>query len=118
MAQNNIVLDKSFDFAVRISRLYRYLVDEKREFVLSKELLIAGTHIGKHVKEAVAAESREVFVNEFGKARRKASETEYWLRLLHHAEILADSEFQSIENDRVEIAKLISKIFSTSRQND
>ncbi len=85
---------------------------------MSKELLIAGTHIGRHVKEAVAAESREVFVNEFGKARRKASETEYWLHLLLHAEILAEAEFRSIENDRVEIAKLINKIFSTSRQND
>lgn len=113
--QKNIVLDKSFDFVVRISRLYRYLIDEKREFVLSKELLIAGTHIGRHVKEAVSA---EVFVNEFGKARRKASETEYWLHLLLHAEILAEAEFRSIENDRVEIAKLINKIFSTSRQND
>ena len=112
-----MVLDKSFAFAVRISKLYRYLVDEKQEFVLSKELLVAGTHIGKHVKEAVAAESRQVFINEFGAARRKASETEYWLQLLHHADLLKDSEFESIESDRVEVAKLISSIFSKARQN-
>ena len=117
LAKDNIVLDKSFAFALRIAKLYRYLVDEKKEFVLSKELLVAGTHIGKHVKEAVAAESRQIFINEFGAARRKASETEYWLQLLRHADLLKESEFESIESDRVEIAKLISSIFSKSRQN-
>ncbi|MFN6964047.1 MAG: four helix bundle protein [Pyrinomonadaceae bacterium] len=116
--RSNVVLDKSFDFAVRISKLYRYLVDEKHEYVLSKELLIAGTHIGKHVKEAVSAESRQVFVNEFGAAWRKASETEYWLQLLLHAGLLSEAESASIESDRLEIAKLISKIFSTARKND
>ena len=117
LAKNNVVLDKSFAFALRIARLYRYLVDEKKEFVLSKELLVAGTHIGKHVKEAVAAESRQIFIIEFGAARRKASETEYWLQLFHHADLLNATEFESIESDRVEIAKLISSIFLKSRQN-
>ena len=67
--ENNIVLEKSLAFALRIVKLYRYLTEEKKEYVLSKELLIAGTNIGRHVKEAVYAESREVFVNEFGVAR-------------------------------------------------
>ena len=87
--KENVVLDKSFAFALRIVRLYRYLVDEKREFILSKEVLVSGTHIGKHVKEAVGAESRQTFVNEFGIARRKASETGYWLDLLRHAELIS-----------------------------
>ena len=73
--KNNIVLEKSFNFALRIVKLYRYLVEEKKEYTLSKELLVAGTHIRKHIKEAVNAESRDVFISEFGKARRKASET-------------------------------------------
>lgn len=115
--KNNVVLDKSFDFALRIVRLYRYLVDEKKEYTLSKELLLAGTHIGKHVKEAVSAESREVFVSEFGKARRKASETEYWLQLVTHAGLINQKEYDSIENDRVELIKLISSIFAASRNN-
>lgn len=114
----NIVLDKSFSFALRIVRLYRYLVDEKREFVLSKEILISGTHIGKHVKEAVNAESRQIFVTEFGIARRKASETEYWLQLLLHAELISEKEFESIESDRVEVIKLINAILTTSKKND
>ena len=115
--KDNAVLDKSFAFALRIAKLYRYLVDEKKEFVHSKELLVAGTHIGKHVKEAVAAESRQIFINEFGAARRKVSETEYWLQLLLHADILKEPEFESIESDRLEIAKLISSIFSKAKQN-
>jgi four helix bundle protein len=115
--KNNLVLEKSFNFALRIVKLYRYLVDEKKEFTLSKELLVAGTHIGKHVKEAVGAESREVFVSEFGKARRKASETEYWLQLLQHAELISQKEFISIEADRVKVIKLVSSIVSTSKQN-
>ncbi|HEX6124007.1 MAG TPA: four helix bundle protein [Pyrinomonadaceae bacterium] len=61
----NIVLEKSFAFALRIAKLYRYLVEHKKEYVLSKELVIAGTNIGRHVKEAVYAESREVFVSEW-----------------------------------------------------
>ena len=98
-------------------KLYRYLVDEKKEYTLSKELLIAGTQIGKHVKEAVNAESRDVFVSEFGKARRKASETEYWLQLLEHAELISEKEFTSIEADRVEVIKLVTSIISKSRDN-
>jgi len=75
--KNNVVLEKSFNFALQIVKLHRYPVEEKKEFTVSKELLIAGPHIGKHVMAAVGAESRDIFVNEFGKARRKSSETEY-----------------------------------------
>ena len=69
----NPILIKSFAFAMRIIRLHRYLVDEHKEYTLSKELLVAGTHIGKHVKLAVHAESRERFRSEMGSALRKAS---------------------------------------------
>ncbi len=115
--KENPVLIKSFAFALRIAKLYRYLVDEKREYVLSKELLVAGTHIGKHVKETISGESRPTFINEFGIARRKASETEYWLQLLFHADFLSEKEFDSMEADRKELIKLISAIVSTSRKN-
>ena len=83
--KQNIVLEKSIAFALRIIGLYRHLVEQKKEFVLSKELLVAGTNIGKHVKEAVYAESRDVFISEFGVARRKSADTEYWLQLLLRA---------------------------------
>lgn len=116
--KENPIIDKSFAFALRIIKLYRYLVDEKREYVLSKELLVAGTHIGKHAKEAVNAESRQVFTNEMAIGRRKASETEYWLQLLHLGNYLTEAEFESIEADREELSRMLTKIVKTTKQND
>lgn len=116
--EKNIVLEKSFAFALRIIKLCRYLVNEKKEYVLSKELLSAGTGIGRHVKGAVFAESREVFIGEFGVARRKSADTEYWLELLLFDGLLKEREFESIDNDRVEITKLINSIRSTARNNE
>ena len=108
-------MDKSFAFALRIVKLYQYLCDEKHEYVLSKQLLTAGTYIGKHVKEATAAESKTVFTQEMGVALRKASETEYWLELLHKAEFLSDKQFESINSDRDEIFRMLTKIVKTSK---
>lgn len=116
--ENNIVLDKSLDFALRIVKLCHYLNETKREFVLSKELLISGTNIGKHVKAAVGAENRETFISEFGVARRRALETEYWLLVLFHGEILTEAEYRSIEEDRLELVKIVSAIALTSRKSD
>lgn len=115
--QNNPVLDKSLDFALRIVRLCHHLNQTKREFVLSKELLISGTNIGRHVKAAIGAENRDVFISEFGIARRRALEAEYWLLVLFHGEILTAPEYQSIENDRLELVKIISSIVSSARNN-
>jgi four helix bundle protein len=113
--KDNIVLKKALDFALRIVRLCHYLNDVKHEYVLSKELMISGTNIGRHVKAAVGAENRETFVSEFGIARRRALETEYWLLVLHHGQILDVKEYTSIEADRLELVKLISSIHSKSR---
>lgn len=113
--RNNIVLDRSLDFALRIVKLCHYLNEEKREFVLSKELLISGTNIGRHVRAAIGAESREVFISEFGVARRRALETEYWLLVLFHGEILSELEYRSIEADRLDLVKIISSKHSSSR---
>lgn len=114
----NIVLDKSLDFALRIVNLCHYLNEDKREFVLSKELLISGTNIGRHVRAAIGAENRETFISEFGIARRRALETEYWLLVLFHGEILTEHEYNSIEADRLELVKIISSIHSSSRHTN
>jgi four helix bundle protein len=111
----SIVLEKAFAFALRIVKLYQYLCDEKREFILSKQLLTAGTHIGKHIKEATAAESKNVFTHEMSIALRKASETEYWLELLYQAEFLSEKQFESVNSDRLEILKMLTKIVKTSK---
>jgi four helix bundle protein len=83
-----------------------------------KELLISGTNIGKHIKAAVGAENRETFISEFGVARRRSLETEYWLLVLFHGGILSKEEYESIEQDRLELVKIISSIFSTSRRTN
>lgn len=114
---DNPILVKSFAFSMRVIKLYRYLVDERKEYTLSKELLVAGTHIGKHVKEAVNAESRPSFVSEMGCSLRKASETEYWLQLIHFAGLINEKEFESVDADRLEIFKMLTKITKTSREN-
>ncbi|MGD9563966.1 MAG: four helix bundle protein [Pyrinomonadaceae bacterium] len=114
---DNPIVAKSFAYALRIVKLYRYLVDEKREFTLSKDLLVSGTHVGKHVMEAVNAESKQRFTMEMGAALRKASENEYWLHLLHFSEYLSLKELESMDTDRIELSKMLTKITVTSRTN-
>lgn len=115
--EKNIVLEKSFAFALRIVKLCRYLVNDKKEYILSKELLVAGTGVGKHVKSAVFGESREIVLGEFGVARRKSADTEYWLQLLLFDGMITEKEFESVDGDRVEVTKLINAIRSTAKDN-
>lgn len=115
--ESNVVLDKALAFSLRIIRLCRYLKEVKKEFELSKELLISGTNIGKHVNAAVGAEGRQFFVAEFGVARRRSSETQYWLLVLLHGEFPSPGEYESIEADRVELTKIINSILSSSKVN-
>ena len=111
----NIVLDKSHAFALRIVRLYKFLNHEKNEFVLSKQAMLAGTYVGAHVKAAEDAESKNVFVHEMAIALRKASETEYWLQLLHESGYVEEKAFNSIAADCKELIKLLTAIVKTSR---
>lgn len=111
----NIILEKSHAFALRIIRLYRYLCEEKNEFVMSKQVLLSGTDIGAHVKEADEAESRAVFINEMGVALRRASRTEYWLQLLYASEYLDEKAYQSIAADCSELIRILTKIVKTSK---
>lgn len=112
MAENPI-LTKSFAFALRILKLSRYLSDEHKEFTLSREILSSGTNIGRHVKEAVSGESSEAFASNMARALRNADVTEYWLQLIHFAELINEKEFASIEADRKELAKMLTKIVKT-----
>ncbi|HKP69186.1 MAG TPA: four helix bundle protein [Pyrinomonadaceae bacterium] len=116
--EKNIVLEMSFAFALRIVKLCRYLMEVKKEFVLSKELMVSGTGVGKHVKSAVFAENRELFISEFGVARRKSEDTEYWLQLLRHDGLLSEKEFESIDGDRINLTKVINKIRGTARKHE
>lgn len=112
----NPVRDKSFDFAVRIVKLYKFLTDEKKEYVLSKQILRSGTAIGSLVREGINAESKADFIHKLGIAQKETDETCYWLELLFETEYIDDKEFNSIHNDSKEVLKMIRSIIITSKK--
>lgn len=112
----NAVEQKSFQFAIRIVNLYRLLKNERNEFVISKQLLRAGTSIGANVAEAQQAQSRADFRAKLGIALKEASETKYWLRLLGATDYLTAAEFESIFSDCVELEKLLVSIIKSINQ--
>jgi len=115
--KENAVRDKSFKFALRILKLARYLEGEKREYVLSKQVLRSGTAIGALVREAEHAESRADFVHKMNIALKEANETIYWLDLLHHGDYLDVQNHQSIAADSEELIKLLISIVKTSKES-
>ena len=88
--KKNILRDKSFAFAVRIAKLYRYLVENKKEFVLSKQLLRSGTSIGANIREAYNAESKKDFIHKLAIAQKECDESLYWLELLSAIECISE----------------------------
>jgi len=112
----NTIFYKSKAFAVRIVKLYQYLVDAKKEFVLSKQLLKSGTSIGANVREAIRAQSRKDFVSKMSIALKEAAESEYWLELLHETDYLTDSEFSSIMPECGELNRLLISIVRASNK--
>lgn len=115
---SNVVVVKSKAFAIRIVRLYRYLREDKREFVLSTQVLRSGTSIGANVKEAIRAQSRADFIAKMHIALKEASETEYWLELLEATDYITETQAKSILADCVELLKLLTSITKTSQGKD
>jgi four helix bundle protein len=113
--KDSIVKNKSYEFALRIIKAYKYLSEECREFVLSKQVLRSGTSIGALVKEAEHAQSRADFVNKMNIALKEANETEYWLMLLKDSEYIDEKVFTSIHNDCSELIKLLASIVKTTK---
>jgi four helix bundle protein len=115
----NIVLDKSFDFSVRVVRLYKYLCKEKKEYVLSKQLLRSGTSIGANINEAQAGQSKNDFIAKMAIASKEARESKYWIDLLVKTDYLnASSEHtKSLKNEIEEIIKLLTSIVKTSQNS-
>ena len=116
MKNDNIIEMKSKAFAIRIVKLARYLQGEKHEFILSKQLLRSGTSIGANVKEALRGQSKADFTAKMNIALKEASETEYWLEILHETDCLPDFEFDSAHADNKEILRILMSIVKTSRK--
>lgn len=113
--KENVVKNKSFNFALRIVKLYQYLIDYKKEFVLSKQVLRSGTSIGALIRESEHAESKDDFIHKLSVALKEANETDYWLQLLYKSNLIKQKEFESINSDLTELLKLLTSIIKTTK---
>jgi four helix bundle protein len=114
--KENIILDKSFSFAVRVVKLYKYLKDDKNEYILSKQLIRSGTSIGANVNEAQEGQTKKDFIAKMSIASKEARESKYWIQLLIKTEYLSieDKHTQSLLSDSEELIKLLTSIVKSS----
>lgn len=116
MVEPATVGEKSRLFAIRTVKLYQYLCNEKREFVLSKQLLRCGTSIGANISEATCAFSQKDFLAKMYIAFKECNETLYWLRLLYDTDYLSETEYHSVKSDGEELHKMLASITKTTRE--
>ena len=119
--KENVILRKSFAFSVRIVNLNKYLVDQRREYVMSRQICKSGTSIGANVAEAQRAQSTADFVAKLKIALKEANETQYWLQLLYETDYLTEKAFMSLHRDLLEILRILTAIckhYPQSNQNN
>lgn len=117
MKENNILVDKSFAFAVRIVKLYKYLCTQQKEYVLSKQLLRSGTSIGANISESQDAQSKNDFISKLSISLKEARETKYWIELLKETDYLTEKETNNILQDLIEVIKLLVSIIKSTKEN-
>jgi four helix bundle protein len=116
--KNNILQEKSYAFALRIIKLYKYLCNEHKEYELSRQVLKSGTSIGANVEEAIGGQSEKDFLSKLSISYKEARETHYWLRLLHDSEYIETKAFDSIIPECNELLKLIGSIQKTIKSRN
>ena len=116
--KENIIQQKSFAFAIRVVNAYKYLTEQKKEFVLSKQLLRSGTSIGANVEEATGGQSKKDFIAKISISYKEARETKYWLKLLTATDYLDEKLSKSLLDDAEELCKILSSILLSSKQNN
>lgn len=116
LKEENIIKQKSLDFAIRIVKLYKHIVQQHQDQVLSKQLLRCGTSIGANVREALGAQSRKDFAAKMHIALKEAYETEYWLELFYRTDLITEAQFQSIFADCRELTNILASIVKTIKQ--
>ena len=114
---DNISVQKSFDFAVRIVNLYKHLTEKHKEYVISKQLLRSGTSIGANLSEAQRGQSRADFVAKMSIALKEANETDYWLKLLYKTDYINQVQYDSLKTDINELISILTAICKTSNLN-
>ncbi|MBR1402344.1 MAG: four helix bundle protein [Prevotella sp.] len=117
MTQNNSIENRTYKFALRIVKAYKYLSNQRNEYVLSKQMLRSGTSIGAMMREAKFAQSRADFVNKTSIALKEANETLYWIELLHDSDYIDDKTFDSIHTEADEITAILASIVKSTKEN-
>jgi len=115
--KDNLILDKSFNFSVRIVNLYKYITNSKKEYVLSRQLLRSGTSIGANIHEGINGQSKKDFLSKMYIAFKEATETEYWIKLLFETKYITKVEYDSIITDCIEIKRILNSIIKTTKIN-
>lgn len=116
MRQESLIKPRSFEFSVRVVNLYKFLTEERKEFIMSKQLLRSGTSVGANVVEALSSFSSKEYAAKFSIARKEMAETIYWLELLRRTGFLSEKEFSSMNEDAVALMKMLSATVITMQK--
>ena len=114
---DSVVYKKAFKFSIRIVKLYKYLCNEKKEYLIAKQLLRSGTSIAANIREGLEGQSKRDFISKLSISLKEAAETEYWLDLLLATEILNDKQLNSIAKDIEELIKMLTSIINTTKKS-
>ena len=115
--EENIIEKKSFEFAVRVVNLYRHLTAEKKEYVISNQLLRSGTSIGANISEGVRSPTKKDITHKMSITLKEANETRYWIKLLYRTEHLTDGQYESLDADVTELVRILAAICKSSEQD-
>ena len=115
--RDNILIDKTISFAARIIKLNQYLVKDKKENIISKQIVRSGTSIGANINEANYGQSKAGFISKLHIALKETAETEYWLRLLVLSDYITENEGNSLINDCIEIKRILISTLNPAKQN-
>lgn len=115
MSNENPILVKSFAFAVRVVKLYKFLIEEKKEFTLAKQILRSGTSVGANIEEAIGGYTKKDFRAKMSISYKEIRETKYWLRLLKETDFINEEQFVSLYSDAEELARMLYKIIQNSK---
>ena len=118
MKENNQIAIDSKKLAIRIVKLYKYLNDVKKEFVISKQILRSGTSIGANISESVYAQSRQDFISKLSISLKEASETKYWLEILYETDFIDDTQFESLSDDNSKLIGILVNIINSTKKNN
>ena len=113
---NSVIASKAYSFALEIIKVYKYLLNEKKEYVLSKQLLRSGTSIGANINEAISGQSKRDFIHKLSISLKEATETAYWLNLLKDSEYINHVFYNSLHQSCVEIIKILRSIILTTKE--